>query len=128
MSLLNIGKKRELEKCLGIDSGYTINFTDRTFSVLARESVDIAIYRDNYTTRKIPKTKSLGACFGAKSDHLTERLNAFINENDQVYSGVSALADHREATARLEHLYLSFDIKPYPNYRESIRPEQLSKR
>ena len=128
MSFLKMPEKRKLEKYLGIGSGYTINFTDRTFSVLARETADIAIYRDNYTMRKAPKTKSLGAFFGAKSDHLTERLNAFIKENDQVYSGVSALADHREATARLEHLYLSFDIKPYPNHRESIRPEQLSKR
>ncbi len=122
-------EKRALEKFLGIGCRYVLNFSGRTFSDFVHEAVNIEIQADDYTTHGTSKAKKLRAYWGVKSDYLVERLlNALIEENDQVYCRVRALADHREVTASNDYLYVNFDMKPYPNFRGSIGTEQVSKR
>ena len=79
MSSLNMRDKRVLEGFLGMDSGYVLNFSDRTFGDFVHEAVDIEIHDDKYTVQGSSKAKKLRGFWDIESDYLVGRLlNAFI--------------------------------------------------
>ena len=117
MSVLNMREMWILEKFLGIVCHFVLNLCDRTFSGCIHESVDIEIHSDDYTTHGPSKTKRLSTFWDIKSDYLVEcLLKALIEENDQIYSRVSALIGHREVTASFDDPNINSDMKLYPNH------------
>lgn len=84
MSTLAMKEKRVLEEFLRMDSGYVLNFSDRTFGDFVREAVDIEIHSDEYTIQGTSKAKKLRAFWEIESDYLVGRLlNALIEEAEE---------------------------------------------
>ena len=82
MSSLNMRDKRVLEEFLGMDSGYVLAFSDRSFG----EFVQDEIHSDKYTVQGSSKAKKLRAFWEIESDYLVGRL-------------IRALIDYSEETA-----------------------------
>lgn len=81
MSSLNRRDKQVLEEFLGMDSGYVLNFSDRTFGEFVYEAVDIEIHSEKYTIHGSSKAKKLRAFWEIESDYIVGRLlNAMIDE------------------------------------------------
>jgi len=55
-------EKRQLEDLLGMSGGYVLDFTNRTFADLFKDSVHINIYDAKYATRGDSKANRLRAC------------------------------------------------------------------
>lgn len=87
MSSLNMRDKRVLEEFFGMDSGYVLNFSDRTFGEFVHEAVDIEIHSDKYSIHGLSKAKKLRAFWEIESDYLVGRL-------------LNALIDYAQETAR----------------------------
>lgn len=89
MSSLNIREKRVLEEFLGMDSGYVLNFSNRTFGEFVLEAVDIEIHSDEYTDHGSSKAKKLRAFWETESDYLVGRLlNALIEYEEEAVHAV----------------------------------------
>ena len=80
MSSLNMRDKRILEKLLEMDSGYVLNFSDRTFGEFILEAVDIEIHSDEYTIHGSSKAKKLRAFWEIESDYIVGRLLSALIE------------------------------------------------
>ncbi len=74
MSSLNMREKRVLEEFLQMESGYVLNFSDRTFGDFVHEVVDIEIHSGTYTIHGTSKAKKLRAFWEIESDYLVGRL------------------------------------------------------
>lgn len=104
MSSLNMRDKRVLEGFLGMDSGYVLNFSDRTFGDFVHEAVDIEIHADKYTIHGSSKAKKLRAFWDIESDYLVGRLlKAMIEYAEEITYGTTEenkkKADHCRAIA-----------------------------
>ena len=79
MNSLNIRDKRVLENFLKMDSGYVLDFSDRTFGDFMHEVVDVDIHAEEYTLYGSSKAKKLRAFWEIESGYLVGRLlNALI--------------------------------------------------
>ena len=65
-----IQEKKILEKFLGMDSGYVLNFSNRTFSDFFVENFKINIYDDKYADRGESKAKRLRTFWEKESNSL----------------------------------------------------------
>lgn len=85
MSSLAVRDKRVLEEFLGMDSGYVLDFSDRSFGEFVHEAVDIEIHSEKYTAHGSSKAKKLRAFWDIESDYLVGRLlNALIDYAEEV--------------------------------------------
>ena len=83
MSSLHMRDKRLLEGFMGMDSGYVLNFSDRTFGEFLHEAVDIEIHSEKYTFQGTSKAKKLRALWEVESDYIVGRLlNALIDKEE----------------------------------------------
>lgn len=107
MSSLKMRDKRVLEEFLEMDSGYVLNFSDRTFGDFVHEAVDIEIHSEEYTTHGSSKAKKLRAFWEIESDYIVGRLvNALIDEaedtmDERTENGKNLASRCREIASRL---------------------------
>ena len=59
MSTFSMAERHNLEKFLGMSSGYVLNFSDRTFGEFVFEAVGIDIHDEKYTGEGTSKAKKL---------------------------------------------------------------------
>jgi hypothetical protein len=57
-----------------MESGYVLDFSDRTFGEFVEETVEIDIHSDRYTTHGTSKAKKLRTFWTIESDYLTSTL------------------------------------------------------
>jgi len=74
MSSLNTKDKRVLEKFLQMDSGYVLDFNNRTFGEFVVDAVDVEIHSARYTTHGTSKANKLRAFWDIEDDHIVGRL------------------------------------------------------
>ena len=74
MSALSMAERQNLEKFLGMGSGYVSNFSDRTFGEFVFEAVGADIHSHRYTTNGTSKANKLRAFCKLESDHMVGRL------------------------------------------------------
>jgi len=74
MSALNMADRQNLEKLLGMSSGYVLNFSDRTFQEFVFEAVGVDIHSECYTAEGTSKGKKLRTFWKIESDHLVGKL------------------------------------------------------
>lgn len=97
MSTLKNLEKTQLEDLLGMESGYVLDFSDRTFDEFFRETVGMNIYADKYALVGGSKAKRLRAFWELEPDHIvaevvTGLLEQWIYKHPQPNSVESALA------------------------------------
>ena len=127
MSLLNMREKWASDQFCVLSSRYVVNYSDQTFGVFVNESLDIELHSGDYTTHKTSKVKKLRTFWGDNSDHIDRRLlNTLIEKNDQIYGKFRALTDNLEATAKIDYLYINFDMHKHLGFRRFIGTEQAS--
>ena len=76
-----IQEKKILEKFLGMDSGYVLNFSNRTFSDFFVENFKINIYDDKYADRGESKAKRLRTFWEKESNSLVADSMDLTNTN-----------------------------------------------
>src|SRR3954463_11050656 len=74
MSALSMADRRNLEKFLGMGSGYVLNFSDRTFGEFVSEAVDIDIHNEKYTAEGTSKAKKLRTFWTVEPDYTVGKL------------------------------------------------------
>jgi hypothetical protein len=80
MSDLTAIEKRKLERILGMDSGYVLNFSNRTFSEFFLDSVGIDIYDTKYDFGSGSKANRLRAFWERESNYLVGRVIGLLFE------------------------------------------------
>lgn len=88
MSSLKALEKRRIESLFGMQSGYVLDFTDRTFAEFFRDTVNIDIYSTRYNYASGSKANRLRAFWEKDSDTvvgkaLTEMLEVYRFEASQ---------------------------------------------
>lgn len=96
MSDLKMMEKRKLERALGMEGGYVLDFTNRTFEEFIQESVGIEIYDERYS------------CFSSGSK--ANRMRAFWDKESNYLVG-KLLGDILDNWDDLPHGY---EKKPFP--------------
>jgi hypothetical protein len=66
MSNLTFTEKRRFEQLLGMETGYVLDFTNRTFAEFIRDSTGRDIYDARYHYESGSKANRLRAFFGAR--------------------------------------------------------------
>ncbi|MCG3198792.1 MAG: hypothetical protein GHCLOJNM_03299 [bacterium] len=80
MSSLKAIEKTQLEKFLGMESGYVLDFTNRTFQDFVRDVAGIDIYSDEYAVNGDSKAKRFRAFWERESDTTVAKvLSEFLN-------------------------------------------------
>lgn len=74
MSALSMADRQNLEKLLGMSSGYVLNFSDRTFQEFVFEAVGVDIHSERYTAEGTSKAKKLRTFWRIGPDHLVGKL------------------------------------------------------
>jgi len=74
MSSLTASDKRKLERLLSMGGGYVLEFSNRTFSELVRDSVDLDIFDDKYAYASGSKANRLRALWNTEPDFVVGRL------------------------------------------------------
>ncbi len=70
MSSLEFTEKQELERLFDMGGGYVLNFTNRTFSELIRDTTGKDIYDDKYEYRSGSKANRLRAFWEKEPDQV----------------------------------------------------------
>ncbi|ANQ49388.1 abortive infection family protein [Flammeovirga sp. MY04] len=81
MSDLSRIEKRKLEKFFGMDSGYVLEFSNRTFSEFIYESLRIEIYDDKYEYGSGSKANRLRAFWDVESNYNVGKLTKELLTN-----------------------------------------------
>lgn len=81
MSDLSRIEKRKLEKFFGMDSGYVLEFSNRTFSEFIYESLRIEIYDDKYEYGSGSKANRLRAFWDVESNYNVGKLTKDLLTN-----------------------------------------------
>lgn len=74
MSTFSIAERNNLERLLGMSSGYVLNFSDRTFAEFVFEAVGIDIHDEKYTAEGTSKAKKLRALWKLEPDYTVGKL------------------------------------------------------
>jgi Abortive infection C-terminus len=74
MSDLNYTEKLQLEKLLGMSSGYVLDFSNRTFEEFVAESVGVNIFDEKYSQGSGSKANRLRAFWTHEPNYLVGRL------------------------------------------------------
>ena len=74
MSSLNMADRHNLEKLLGMEGGYVLNFSDRTFGEFIFEAVGVDIHSARYTADGTSKARKLRTFWKLESDYLVGKL------------------------------------------------------
>lgn len=107
MSSLNATDRRLLEKFLKMESGYVLNFSDRTFGEFVSDEAGIDIHSEPYKINGTSKANKLRTFWKLESDYLVGRLLlALIDYSDLLdtipFEGDDVLAERaREIAGRL---------------------------
>jgi hypothetical protein len=80
MSDLEFIEKTKLEKLFGMDSGYVLNFSNRTFAAFVVGSTGKDIYDERYTYGSGSKANRLRAFWDLESNYLTAKLTSDMLE------------------------------------------------
>src|SRR5580658_3350046 len=70
MSSLNMADRHSLEKLFGMEGGYVLNFSDRTFGEFIFEAVAVDIHSERYATDGTSKARKLRTFWKLESDYL----------------------------------------------------------
>lgn len=73
MSTFSMAERHNLEKFLGMSSGYVLNFSDRTFGEFVFETVGIDIHDEKYTEEGTSKAKKLRTFWKLEGVHEAAR-------------------------------------------------------
>jgi hypothetical protein len=98
MSVLSIADRRNLEKLLGMGSGYVLNFSDRTFGEFVSEAVGIDIHTEKYAVEGTSKARKLRTFWKIESDYVVGRLLLALID----YNATLTLERDADATALTE--------------------------
>lgn len=74
MSALSVADRPILEKFLRMDSGYVLDFSDRTFGEFVLDTVGLDIHAEKYTAEGTSKAKKLRAFWKLESDYTVGTL------------------------------------------------------
>ena len=74
MSSLNMADRHNLEKLLGMEGGYVLNFSDRTIGEFIFEAVGVDIHSARYTADGTSKARKLRTFWKLESDYLVGKL------------------------------------------------------
>jgi hypothetical protein len=74
MSSLNMADRNGLEKFLGMEAGYVLKFSDRTFGEFIFETVGVDIHSERYTADGTSKARKLRTFWKLESDYLVGKL------------------------------------------------------
>jgi len=74
MSTFSMAERHNLEKFLGMSSGYVLNFSDRTFGEFVFEAVGIDIHDEKYTSEGTSKARKLRAFWKAEPGYTVGKL------------------------------------------------------
>ena len=78
MSDLTTIEKRKLERALGMDTGYVLNFSNRTFSEFFLDNFGIDIYAPKYDYGSGSKANRMRAFWELESNYLVGRVLDFV--------------------------------------------------
>lgn len=105
MSDLNSTEKRKLERLFGMDSGYVLKFSDRTFAEFVEEHTGREIYDARYNYASGSKANRLRAFWKSEPNHVVGKLiSALIDygkELDLFKDHGSLLVECRTTAIRL---------------------------
>lgn len=107
MSTFSMTERHNLEKFLGMSSGYVLNFSDRTFGEFVFETVGIDIHDEKFTAEGTSKAKKLRTLWKLESDHTVGKLLLTLIDYDASLNAdrdteAKALADKcRQIATRL---------------------------
>jgi hypothetical protein len=90
MSDLTAIEKRKLEKALGMDSGYVLNFSNRTFAEFILDSTGIEIYNSKYDYGSSSKANRLRAFWNVESNYVVGKLLGDIFQAWDALAGYSS--------------------------------------
>jgi hypothetical protein len=89
MSDLSNIEKRKLERDLGMESGYVLNFSNRTFAEFMEEIASVDIYAERYEYGSGSKANRLRAFWDQESNYsVAQVLEALLNDWEE-YAGFS---------------------------------------
>lgn len=87
MSSLKMAERQILEQQLGMEGGYVLNFTDRTFGEFVFEAVNRDIHNDKYKSEGTSKAKRLRTFWKIESDALVGKLILALIDYDATLNG-----------------------------------------
>lgn len=91
MAILSFNERRQIEQCFGMESGYVLDFCNRTFKEFIQDAVARDIYSRNYSAEGDSKAKRLRAFFSAESDRVVgELIDALVKHARAVTNPPSA--------------------------------------
>lgn len=74
MSDLTAAEKRKLERAFGMESGYVINFSNRSFEEFLLDSVGIEIYDEQYNYGSGSKANRMRALWDIEPNHIVGKV------------------------------------------------------
>lgn len=101
MSDLNVIEKRKLERALGMESGYVLNFSNRTFAEFFLDSFGIDIYDSNYDYGSGSKANRMRAFWERESNYLVGRVLDLLFTEWNEFKGYGAPDDPPEECLRI---------------------------
>ena len=87
MSNLTKSEKRKLERVLGMENGYVIDFSNRTLEEFVFESTGKEIYDEKYELNSGSKANRLRAFWGIESNYFVGKLLGDIFDDWDEYKG-----------------------------------------
>lgn len=102
-----IHEKKILEKFLGMDSGYVLNFTNRTFSEFFIENFNINIYDEQYADKGDSKAKRLRTFWEKESSQLVaDSIDKMIEwwKSDKLINEEEISGNERELADRCKEI------------------------
>lgn len=116
MSDLTLIEKRKLERALGMESGYVLNFTNRTFSDFFLDSVGIDIYEKKYNYGSGSKANRMRAFWDQESNFLVGKvLGLIFDEWDEFKSYYSLPEVPEECRKIIKRLQESAPVQDIDN-------------
>lgn len=101
MSILTIIEKVKLEKLLGMDSGYVLEFSNNSFQAFVAENSNLDIYDSKYEYQSGSKANRLRAFFNKESPSTVSKLIEGLLE----YWKANKLTNNIEITVAEQKLY-----------------------
>ena len=96
MANLTIIEKRRIERLLGMESGYVLRFSDRTFQEFFADVVGIDIYAEKYSYASGSKANRLRAFWAEEPNHIVGKvLDALLDV--YIDDGNSPNAEYQDA-------------------------------
>ena len=74
MAKIKFSDRQRLEDVLGMESGYVLDFSDRTFGEFVMESVDVDPFQEKYEENGTSKANRLRSLWEHESDHTIAKL------------------------------------------------------